>query len=296
MYWNTFTATLHDYGKTQCPNSYNTFLMYNFSDLELELSCLLVDRHTIIFTPKTLPQLQHNPEPCIFCVQAASSILLTSHNHVLASHAWATQSFGQSQPADVNDCRTRTRERHHLSPRCCNPVVSSPRVLFVKLHTFPAASHFPTDGRVDVGQQHVVRNIGLAEKGKLVSTYSHDWGLCPRQKKGEKRGNKNVEHIISLIKSYIGEMHNPSLISLVAHKLGLKSDPSISEQCLRAILLPWHNNVYISEVPEWKELNKITFLLTPLKSSPNMLLGHHWVKPVLLAPLKSSRNMLLGHH
>jgi hypothetical protein len=36
------------------------------------------------------------------------------------------------------------------------------------------------------------------------------------KKKGEKRGNKNVEHIISLIKSYIGEMHNPSLISLVA--------------------------------------------------------------------------------
>jgi hypothetical protein len=130
---NTFTAIPHDYGKSQCPNSYNIFPMYNFSDLELELPCLLVDRHTIIF-----------------CIQAASSILLTSHNHVMSCHLMpATQSFGQSpQPADVTDCRTRTRERRCLSPRRCNPAVSSPRC-WRRGHCTPAPArtHIPNPSR-----------------------------------------------------------------------------------------------------------------------------------------------------
>jgi hypothetical protein len=58
----------------------------------------------------------------------------------------------------------------------------------------------------------------------------------------KKRATKNVDHIIFqaflVTKSCIGEMHSPSLKSLVAHKVGLKSNPSISEQCLRSILLP----------------------------------------------------------
>jgi hypothetical protein len=59
----------------------------------------------------------------------------------------------------------------------------------------------------------------------------------------EKKGaTKNVDRIIFQVflvtKSCIREIHNPSLKSLVAYKVGLKSNPSISEQCLRSILLP----------------------------------------------------------
>jgi hypothetical protein len=56
------------------------------------------------------------------------------------------------------------------------------------------------------------------------------------EKVEKKRATKNVDHIIFqaflVSKSCIGEMHSPSLKSLVTHKVGLKSNPSISKQCL----------------------------------------------------------------
>jgi hypothetical protein len=60
---------------------------------------------------------------------------------------------------------------------------------------------------------------------------------------GEKGATKkcrsyNISSFPCDKKLHIGEMHKPSLKSLVAHKVGLKFNPSISEQCLRLILLP----------------------------------------------------------